>query len=345
MAHRYSSCFIILCLLFTSTFLLGCESELRRQVADLERTRNTDGAVALLERTVNRDPGHAEAQFLLGKYRFEAGDFTEGQEAFAASLEQTRRFEEQIAFTREKYFRERYDTGVRAIESERPARAIGALEDARTIKPEEFDVHRTLGHAHMQAEAFGEAEQAYNAALQRAPEDLETLANLGEVQYRRGAYASALTHTETGLGALDDEAHPLRADFLRRKANSHLQLEQEEQAEAAFRALVELEGGAVNRRDYARTLFNQRKYDAALTQLRRIGADDEEYLRMVAEARYHTNDYDGMIETYERLLATQPNDEEALRNLIIGYEMVGDEQQAASFRERLQAQTRGGSDE
>ena len=345
MLHRYVTSLIVLSLVIASTLMLGCESELRRQVADLERTRDTEGVVNLLERTVARDPGHAEAQFLLGEYRFEAGDFAEGQEAFDASLQQTRRFEEQITFTREKFFRERYDTGVQAMRGERPARATGALEDARIIKPEDFAVHRTLGHAYMQADAFEEAEQAYNAALQREPEDLETLANLGELQYRRGAYASVLTHTEAGLAALGDEAHPLRADFLRRQANSHLQLGQEEQAEAALRALVQLEGGSENRLDYARTLFNQRKYDAALTELRRVRADDAEYLRMVAEARYHTNDYDGMIETYEQLLATQPNDEEALRNLIIGYEMVGDEQQAASFRERLQAQSRGGSDE
>ncbi len=312
----------------------------------MERTRDTEGIVALLERTVAQDPGHAEAQFLLGKKRFESGDFQEGQEAFEASVEQTRRFEEQIDFIREKHFRQRYDTGVEALAADRPERAIGALQDARVIKPDDYTVHRTLGHAFAEAERLEEALNAYQSALAHNSEDLETLANVGELEYRRGSYQAALQHATAGLEVLDGEVHPLAEDFLQRKANAHLRLGSLSEAETALNALLQLDGGSETRMDYARVLFNQEKYEEAHTQLLRIGADDEEYLRMLAESRYHMEDYDGMIETYERLLQGMSGDDEAIRNLIIGYEMIGDERRAASYREQLQTQLReGGSDD
>lgn len=320
-------------LLATGLLVGGCESDLARRVSKYQRMNDDAAAKQLLQRTVRREPGNAEAQFLLGKLYMREEAYEKGVSAFEKSRAASSRFEEQIAFLEKKHAREEFRTGRKALTGGAYSRAVGAFRAVLTIDPDNVAAAKAVGQTLVQADRPQEARVAYQQALELAPEDVEILNNLSALAVEAGDYASAIDYARKGL------EQPSAPPALRRRlAYALLETEQWSAAITQFEKALREDPSPQLRRDYAMLLYNREKYQRALPVLQRlVGTSPSlEVLRALGETYGALGRPEDVVDVYTRVLDRRPNDAQALQRLIIAHERMGEEETAQEYRSRLQ---------
>jgi Flp pilus assembly protein TadD len=314
--------------------LAGCESDLARRISAYEKARDHDAAKALLERTVQRQPRNAEAQYHLGRLHLRDGNYEAGRAALVASQEASPRFAERSEFLLEKYMRQEMAAGKQAFEGGQLDSAIQHFRWATQIQPAAPATHRALGHALVEAGQATAAESAYRQALSLEGDNVETLNNLAELTFRRDAYQKTVDYS---LRALEGQEAPPQA-VVERLAYAYVALGDFANAEPQFERALTLTDDLQVRTDYALVLFNQAKYQAARPRLEALTQQEQpapKLVRALAETYYALQRYTESITWYERLLERVPDDRDALQNLAIAYERTEQFERAQAYREQL----------
>jgi tetratricopeptide (TPR) repeat protein len=314
--------------------LVGCESDLARRISAYEKTRDYDAAQALLERAVQQQPRNAEAQYYLGRLYLRDGNYEAGREALTASQEASPRFVKRSEFLLEKYMRQEMTAGMQAFEANQLDAAIQHFRWAAQIQPAAPATHRALGHALVESEQPTAAESAYRQALSLESDNVETLNNLAELTFRRGAYEQAVNYSRQALEVQDT---PQR-EVVERLAYAYVALGDFASAEPHFQRVLTLTNDAQVRADYALVLFNQEKYQAARPRLEALAQREDagsKIVRALAETYYALDRYMQSITWYERLLERVPDDRNALQNLVMAYERTEQFGDAQTYRDQL----------
>lgn len=317
-----------------AVLLTGCESDLARRISAYEKTRDYEAAKALLEQTVQQQPQNAEAQYHLGRLYMREGRYEAGREALEASREASPRFGERIDYQIERYLRAEMADGSEALDDGRIRRAIRHFQAATQIQPDHATAHRALGHAFVQADQPTEAEAAYRQAHTLDADDVETLNNLAELAFQREDYEAAI---EYSLQAVDPNAP--EPDVIVRLAYAYVAQGELDEAEERFAQALSLQNSRALRRDYALVLFNRGKHREALEHLQALVDVEEpepQLIRVLSESYYALENYERAVTWYRRLLDHAPDDRDALQNLVIAHEKLGQYDEAESYREQLQ---------
>jgi tetratricopeptide (TPR) repeat protein len=131
---------------------------------------------------------------------------------------------------------------VRALQSgysPETLRAMGALVRAHPDSPE---LHLVLGSLYARGERLGEAFDTYQRVLQLAPSNIPALLNTGNIYFRLGEYAQAVSHYK--------QAAQVRPDLAAAYWNMHLaqsELLHFDEADASLARARELDGPTVGR--------------------------------------------------------------------------------------------------
>jgi tetratricopeptide (TPR) repeat protein len=319
----------------------GCESDLARQVSKYEKTRDYESARQLLERTVRKNPGNAEAQFLLGRLYIRQGSYKKGVSAFKKSHKSSARFVDKIDFLTEKYAHEEFKKGKQAVESGSMKDAIQHFRNVTRIQPSNAPAFRALGHARVQAKRFKEAEAAYEKALELEP-TVETLNNLSSVTFRREAYSETIEYSRRALELLnqseDQAPQGSKSEVVERLAYAYLQNGQFSDARKRFDQALQLDPSQELRRDYAFALHNNEEYEDALPHLQRLSAGEEttdSVLHALGETHLSLGRPQDAANTYLRLHERSPNDGDALQSLVIAYEELDQDTKAKEYFKKL----------
>ncbi|MFA5157245.1 MAG: tetratricopeptide repeat protein [Candidatus Omnitrophota bacterium] len=156
---------------------------------------------------------------------------------------------------------------------------------------------------------FGDAE----TLLKTMPSDVKAIANLADILSWRGDYAGAIGGYERAL-----LAEPDNADIKRKLADV---LSWDRQYTAAIRLYDELLQVKVDKRIWrqkARVLGWAKRYDDAIREYRKLSiatADPLVELEMTAKTAYWDNRVEEAIDCYSRLIAQEPENEEAISDL------------------------------
>ena len=325
-----------------AALVLGCESDLARRVSAYEKTRDYDTAKSLVQQAVQQQPRNAEAQYHLGRLQLRDGNYEEGRAALVASQEASPKFAERSTFLLEKYMRQEMTEGKQAYEAGRLDAAIQHFRWATQIQPAAPTAHRALGHALVEAGQATTAESAYRQALSLESDNVETLNNLAELTFRRGAYEKTVDYS---LRALEVQEAPQR-EIVERLAYAYVAIGDFANAAPHFEQALTLTNDPQVRMDYALVLFNQEKYQAARPRLEALTQQEQpapKLVRALAETYQALNQYTQSITWYERLLEQMPDDRDALQNLVIACERTEQFDQAKAYREQLRRL--GGSSE
>lgn len=320
----------------------GCESDLARQVSKYEKTRDYESARQLLQRTVRNNPGNAEAQFLLGRLHMRQGNYEEGVSALEKSRDASARYVEQIEFLKEKYAHEEFRQGKEAIESGSHPDAIRHFRNVTRIQPSNAVAFRALGHARVQAERSDAAETAYMRAVKLEP-DIETLNNLSDLTFKRGAYAKTIEYSQQALELLnqseDQAAQEIRAEVVKRLAYAYLRADQFSEARKRFDEALQLSPSPELRRDYAFALYNNGEYKAALPHLQQLSTNEKStdtVLHALGETYLSLGRNEDAAKVYLRLHERSPDDEDALQSLIATYQRLGQDGKAKEYYGKLE---------
>lgn len=313
--------------------VVGCESDLARQVRQYEKTRDLESAEKLLSRTVEQDPGNAEAQFLLGRVHMRQGEYRSGVEAFQGSREASAQYVEKIDFLTEKYAHEEFRKGKSATDSGSYEDAARHFRNVTIIQPKNAEAFRALGQALVQTKQSEEAEEAYKEALNLEPENLEALNNVSALTYRRGAYSETIKYSERALGL--EETEP---EVTKRLAYAYLETGQFSEARKQFERALQMIPSRQLRRDFAFALYNHEEYEAALSNLERLAESQDArdpVLHALGDTYLALDRPQEAVDTYIRLHEKNPADEDAVQGLLICYQKMGEEKKVKEYRKKL----------
>lgn len=321
------------CVLVMVLAVVGCESDLARQVRQYEKTRDLESAEQLLSRTVQQNPGNAEAQFLLGRVHMRQGEYKSGVEAFQGSREASARYVEKIDFLKEKYAHEEFRKGKSATESGSYEDAVRHFRSVTIIQPKNAEAFRALGQALVQTKQPGEAEQVYKEALNLEPENLEALNNISALTYRRDAHSETIKYSERALGL--EETEP---EVTKRLAYAYLETGQFSKARQQFDRALQMTPSRQLRRDFAFALYNHEEHEAALSNLERLAESQDArdpVLHALGDTYLALDRPQEAVGTYLRLHENDPTDEDAVQGLLICYQKMGKEKKVKEYRKKL----------
>lgn len=295
-----------------------------RRFDHYESVKNYAAAKRYLEGEVQKRPHDGQAYFFLVKACLEERDYQGLHKAFQDSQQfSNKRYQSQIDTLIQQYYREDLRAGVKALERQHFKKASKRLKYATEIIPGEAAPYRLLGYAYAQQGEYAKAESAYRRALALKSTDWETRNDLAELAIRRGNYEDAIEHLE----AVPPDRRSSEA--LKRFAYAYSALGDHDKAKEFLRP---------GTRDYAVMLFNQGKYEKALTPLKKLGTsqpNDPEILRVLAETYLTLGDFANVIVAYRQVLDRFPRDRDALTSLVLAHEKLGQKEEAAAYRERL----------
>lgn len=317
--------------------VVGCESDLARQVRQYEKTRDHESAEQLLARTVKQDPGNAEAQFLLGRVHMRQGEYRSGIEAFQGSREASARYAEKIDFLIEKYAHEEFRKGKSATESNAHEDAARHFRNVTIIQPKNAEALRALGQALVQTKQPEKAEKVYKEALTLEPEHLEALNNVSALTYRRGAYSETIKYLEQAL-----ELEETEPEVVKRLAYAYLETDQFSEAKRQFERALQMIPSRQLRRDFAFALYNHEEYQDALSNLRRLAESDDArgpVLHALGDTYLALDRPQDAVGTYIRLHEKNPADEDAVQGALISYQKMGKEKKVKEYRKKLAEDT------
>jgi len=295
---------IVFCLVLLASFVLAGEARAQtpQEIAAAAGQAMQQGDYAAAEKhygaLVERFPQAAELHSNLGLARFFNRDYAGAEKAFRAALARD-----------SALFVPNFFLGRLLFEKSRYGEALPLLKAAVHAQPEQEDARRTLAAVLVGMERYEEAIQEYRRMLEKDPEDVETLYQLGKVYLELGQrtydrlgdapdspfYLLANAELQSRWPGFEDVAE----DFYRRAAKaapSHagvqtnlgrFLLEQGETAEAAEALDRAIEAGpaayeALFLRAFARLQEKQTK--AAAADLRRAAEIRPEFFRPLPPA-------------------------------------------------------------
>lgn len=264
---------LFLGLLFLS-LVMGCASTAYRSAKLYIQQENWDKAIEYLEIEVQQNPKNAEAYYYLGWAYAKKGLFEKMNQAFESCLALSKKREKDIVKVREKYWIDHYNAGVKEIQRERFAIAIGEFKTAVLILPSRIEAYRNLAYAYIKLDSLDNAAETYRKALEIAPNDIDIYLALGSLYYNKQKYQDAIDVLQKVL-----EQDPTNADAISYTALSYDYLGETEKAMEAYEKALKLDPENKDLRyNLGRLFFKRKNYDRAIPEFERVlQADPEDY--------------------------------------------------------------------
>ena len=217
-----------------SMVIVGCQSTAMTSAKVYIQQNNWAQAREQLLLAVAATPQDTEAQMLLGVAEATAGNLAEAAAAFDAAEADSARFEEASRWRR-KFWVERFNLGLGALNGGAYDEAAEHFVKATVIDPQGAMAYRNLGIIHERQERPDEAIAAYETAVSLDPEDASTALQLGYVHYQQARWTQAVEWIAPLAGAAQD------AGYYRVLASAYDQLDQPDDALLALKSAIELQ--------------------------------------------------------------------------------------------------------
>ncbi|MEM6691313.1 MAG: tetratricopeptide repeat protein, partial [Planctomycetota bacterium] len=144
--------------------------------------------------------------------------------------------------------------------------AVAFYKTSQELQPDRFAAHIDLGMSHLRENQLNEAELAFDAGIQSAPNDAEGYTAMSSLRVQQGRYEDAETLLKKAI-----ELEPNVSDHLRQLANCYAARENWEQCLTTYRAFMATGGSKViGTRAMAWLLSDLGRDEEALNQFRKL---------------------------------------------------------------------------
>lgn len=319
----------------------ACQNQLLKQAEYFERNGQPGKAETVLVQHLAQHPDDGRAQYQLAELYGAQKKFAEMVDALAAAEKHGGRLRESALQLKEKYWRETYNEGVRALLLEQPPEAVTALQHATLILPERHAAYPVLGAALLSHQQTTAAQTVFEQACRLDPDDLDSRHALLRIYFDRGLYEQAIAASEEALRLLRNDLSALRcrALSLERMASANASDSLNLAAENALKRLLSV---SLSMEDFAALgahYYRRGDFRNAALQFEdaaRLGRDNKDVLRYLGDCAWQLGDYATMSKWYTRLVQSHPNDVEALQNLLIAEQALGRKNEVQKLQSQLQ---------
>lgn len=336
MASNYLQIYFAGLLWFTACMIIGCESSNLYRYNHYMTVKNYESAKELMQEDVAQNPYSPESHLLLGKAHLMLREYEEARAAFNDSRYTSSEYTSQIQLLMERQYRREFKAGVKAMEKEKYNKSISYFEKALEIEPDSHEIYPVMGYSFYKLEKYDEAYHSYQQATVLNESDAPSFHALSELALKNKDVSEAKRYALTAT-EIDSSYLPAHETLV----YIGLQLEEYELAEQSFQAIPEEERSFKLSRDFVFELFTQGEIERSLPHMEKLSMhnqSDEIIRQTLAETYHYLNQYDKMAEAYEAIWQQNPNDKDALVNIIKAYEMMNSQELANEYKERLNQQ-------
>ncbi len=154
---------------------------------------NYDKAIEMSQLALAQNPKNAEAYFVLGQAYGSKGMYRDMNDAFNKCLEISKAHEKDVAFYKEKYYADLFNSGVDDIRRGNLEKAVEKFKLAIEILPRRVDGYKNLAYTYTQLQQDSLAIDTYKQAIQIDPNDMELHIFLGILYYRNKMYEESIS--------------------------------------------------------------------------------------------------------------------------------------------------------
>lgn len=319
----------------------ACQNQLLKQAEYFERNGQPEKAETALIQHLEQHPEDGRARYQLAELHGTQKKFAEMIHDLAAVEERGGRLRESALQLKEKYWRETYNEGVRALLLEQAPEAVTALRHATLILPDRHAAYPVLGAALLAQQQTKPAQAAFEQACQLDPDDLDSRHALLRIYFDRELYEQAIAASDEALKLLRNDLSALRcrALSLERLASASGGDSLNLAAETALKRLLTVslsmeDFAALGAHYYRRSDF--RNAAIQFEEAARLGRDNKDVLRYLGDCAWQLGDYAAMAKWYGKLVQSQPGDVEALQNLLIAEQALGRNNEVEKLKSQLQ---------
>ncbi len=266
--------------LFALVIFSGCQPKEVTSAKIYMRNNDWDRAIAQLQQAVNAYPNNAEARFLLGQAYGHRERFKEMVKELDVSLKISNKFLQQITAERERYWVDKYNAAIVALDKSDFEAVESHLLTAILIDNSKQEAYKKLATTYYITDSAEKALAIYNKLLEKDPSNVDLLSSISNIYYTSERYQEAISLLKRML-----EIEPGHRDALANLALSYDALGRQDEAAHAF--------------------------EVAIT----ANPQDVDLIFMFGEHHYKAGNFQRAIQLFEQVLVQHPEDFEATANL------------------------------
>ena len=281
---------LICILIFLLIFTWGCQPKELSTAKIYIKNNEWEKAAKQLELATKTHPQNAEAHFLLGQAYGHFARFEEMISQFETSLNISDKYRFEISQERERYWIEKYNSGIIALDKNEYQIAEEFVRSAIIIDPAKYEAHLKLAQTFDESDRLEKALQIYNKLLRITPDKIDLLSSIGKIYYRQRKFNDAITILEK---VLDKE--PENNQALANLAIAYYSIGKSEKAKQAFKRAIQ------------------------------VNPLDKNLLYFYGVFRYKQSNYEQAIQLFERVLEIDSNNFDATSNIGNAYLSMGEQ--------------------
>lgn len=270
--------------------LVACQSKELTSAKVYIQQDQWDKAIEQLEMAVENYPDDAEAHYLLGEGYASKGKYEAMNEQYEQSLELSDEFAQLIAASRDKYWVQNFNKGVRKINQDSTEAAIQAFKTAQLIDPSRPESYNNLAITYLRQDRIEDAIAAYQDLIEADPENVKAMNELGRLYIQSEAYEKAVELEQEVL-----EKEPDNADAVFNLGMAYDQMGQRQKARETYERALE------------------------------VSPNNPDLLFNVARINFMSGDYETAIDLFKQVIEQNPDDFDANLNVGNAFLTMADE--------------------
>jgi|GEM_PF-101715 len=341
-------------------FFMACQSQELTSAKLYLQQQNWDEAEQQLKLAEQNEPDNPEIPYLLGSQIYaRQGQYEQMNQAFDRSLAISNKFANDIEDIRTRYWSQEFNTAVKMFnqaisqqgdqQKQTLQQSVDHFKTALTIAPDRPETYSPLATAYTLLGDVDQAEQTFQNALDKDPENFSVLFNYGKLMADQGNIDRAIELLSKAHSVDPEKSNAvqlLSSLYIKQKDyNKAIDMLDEaidqdsENANLYFnKAILHIQIAKQyeeqEQPDSAKAKQEFSKAISAMESAIEINPDDVDAQMRVGELYQELERWDAAKTAFEKVLSEQPDNADAMRKLAITVYRMGDTQKAQELLEK-----------
>lgn len=312
----------MICMLFAGAVLFSCANPVIRDVDIYLKQGDYEKAAGILEQAGKKRPDDGEILMLLAECHGELEHYREFRDILENKILDSYQYGRRVKFIREKYWRINYNRAVESLTKNKLEEAVGFLENAILVDNGKAESYALLGDTYVRLDRPDKAIEAYAHHIRIDKKETVYCENVAKLYFESGQYSRSVELAREAL-----RRDPALFSSYLRLAFAYQEMDSLEAAEAAYKNALKLGQSVLLFEEYGKFCYRIKDYESAKEQFSQgllLSQYADRFYKYLAECCFGLNDFKNVAAYYEKYLSSRNDDIEAMKNLLIAYDRLGD---------------------
>lgn len=302
--------------------ILSCTNPALKKVDIYLKQGNYVRAVDILEHERKKHPKDGELLTLLAEYHGVLGNYREMKNILDDQTLESYQYRKRADFIREKYWRMNFNQAIDRLSRDRVKEAADFLNNAIIVDDEKAATYAILGDAYLKLEEVNKAINAYTRHINLDKKSTISCENLSELYFQKRQFLQSIHLAQEAI-----QRDPNLFSSYLRMAFAYQEIDSMEAAENAYQNAQDLNQTVLLLEEFGKFCYRRKKYEMAKEKFSQgllLSQNADRFYKYLAECSFGLNDFQNVAAYYEKYITNHKDDREALKNLLVAYNRLGD---------------------